>query len=66
MGEWLDWVILGVFSNLSDSVILDEKITLVTQARYCITITDKMLILDVLNCTILSLFSMMTICLVEY
>jgi len=22
MGKWLDWVILGVFSNLGDSMIL--------------------------------------------
>jgi len=24
MGGWLDWVILGVFSNLGDSMILCE------------------------------------------
>jgi len=27
-GEWLDWMILWVFSNLSDSVILRQKLNL--------------------------------------
>lgn len=45
---------------------LDEKITLVTQAHYSKTIAYKMLKSDVLNCMILPLFSMMTMCSVEY
>jgi len=46
MGEWLDWVILWVFSNLSDSMILSQiyNVLFITQHPFN-------LLFDVVGCS---------------
>jgi len=43
MGEWLDWMILWVFSNLSDSMITstDCLVRLLSLSYYCVRLVYK-------------------------
>jgi len=46
MGEWLDWMILWVFSNLSDSMVTQASLQTLHEALFLLYFTTITFILD--------------------